>query len=115
MGKNIPSDADYIRKLKWLQQAYKDEVEHKTTGLEDVFDPLKELTPSKTNIFKMYLEGKFPSYTQKAIDRNNLKGRYKEYVRLSEELGDRIDEYVNATENDFTWGHISGEDFEGTD
>lgn len=113
MAKNIPSDTDYIKKLRWLQSNYNEKgLTHNTNGLENIFTNATHSNVSnKTNIFKMYLEGKFPSYTQKAIDRNNLRGRYSEYMKLNEKLGDSINDLMEEESEKVNWGNITGEDY----
>ena len=113
IGKNIPSDVDYYAKTKYINKQLQDEKELLTSGLDNVFKGASNLfSKEKTNIFKMYVSGLFPPNTKKALERNNVQGRYEEYMKLNEKYGERIDELMNSKEAEYTWGHIDGEDYE---
>jgi len=113
MGKNVPSETDYYAKLKYIEDEMKAEKKYLSSGLNDLFSKAtNSSTKATTNIFKLYLSGVFPPHTQKAIERNNVQGRYEEYLKLNEQYGKQVDELLNSAEPEFTWGHIDGEDYE---
>lgn len=113
MGKNVPSEVDYYAKMKYIQEQYQNERTGHLTGLNDLFRGATNFfSPQKTNIFKMYMSGLFPSYTKKAIERNDITSRYEEYMKLNEEFGSKLDEILKEKEGEYSWGHITGEDFE---
>jgi hypothetical protein len=113
MGKNVPSDTDYYVKYEYLRSKLFNKTDFKNKGLNKVFtNAIGHSKAATTNIFNLYLSGKFPPYTQKALDRNNIKERYEEYVKLNEKYGQQVDELMNSKEPELTWGHVSGEDYE---
>jgi hypothetical protein len=113
IGKNVPSDVDYYAKTRYIKDQLNQERELLTSGLDNVFKGASNLfSKEKTNIFKMYVSGLFPPNTKKALERNNIQGRYEEYMKLNEKYGERIDELMNSKDPEFTWGHIDGEDYE---
>lgn len=113
MGLNTPSDIDYYAKYNYLKQQVLSKLDFKKEGLNKIFANATNLSQrNTTNIFNLYLSGKFPPFTQKALDRNNIKSRYEEYVKLNEKYGEQLDELVNSKEPELNWGHVSGEDYE---
>lgn len=113
MGRNVPSDTDYYAKTKYIEDEMKKEKKEITSGIENLFIKATNSVPaSKYNIFKLYLSGLFPPNTQKAIERNNIQGRYEEYQKLNEQYGNKIEEALSSLNGEYTWGHIEGEDYE---
>ena len=113
IGKNVPSDVDYYAKTNYIKDQLNQEKQQLTSGLDDVFKGASNLfSREKTNIFKMYVSGLFPPNTQKALERNNIQGRYEEYMKLNQKYGEKIDELMNSKDQEFTWGHIDGEDYQ---
>lgn len=112
MGKEIPKDSDYYAKEKYYRDQFLEELPSAGKGLDRIFQKAsKDYSVQKTNIFKLYVSGLFPPRTQKAIERNNTKERYQEYVKLNEEYGSKLDELLNSKESEFNWGHIQGDDY----
>jgi hypothetical protein len=113
MGKNVPSDTDYYVKYEYLRNKLLSKIDFKNKGLNKVFYNATGMSKEGVhNIFNLYLSGKFPPYTQKALERNNIKGRYEEYVKLNELYGQQANDLLNSKEPELTWGHVSGEDYE---
>ena len=117
MGVNVPTDGNYYSKLEYLTTKFFENVWGKNTkGYNDLFDQALGTTnksKQSTNIFNLYLNGLFPPYTKKAIERSNVTKRYEEYMNLMNEYGSKIEENLDSSkEYDVNWGNISGEDYE---
>lgn len=115
MGKNVPHESNYFLKTALENEELIRKEDELKNGIFQLFGDYRNDLPKKVNIFQMYLNGQFPHYTQKAIDRANLKGRYEEYKQLSEKYADRIDDVLSRETGYFNWGHISGDDFVAED